>query len=155
MGRLKPCQQPGCPNNVLDGKYCPVHVNINQVKEYDKNRDKQDPVRKLYWSGSYDKFRKFLMAKNPQCQKLELVNGLLVQCLEYSTVLHHIRDPKDAPQLFLTASNCVCVCEGGRGKRGHHPGGTAGTPNWRVAKPGDIGLPGLDYYVATVASHNL
>jgi hypothetical protein len=139
MGRLKPCQQPGCPANVLDGRYCPVHANSNQVKEYDKNRDKYDPARKLYWSGRYEKFRNFLMAKNPQCQKLEWLNGVLVQCLEFSRVLHHLVDPKVAPQLFLTASNCVCVCEA------HHPGGTAGTPDWKVGVT----------HVATVASHNL
>jgi hypothetical protein len=152
MGRLKPCQQPGCPANVLDGRYCPKHITSNQVKEYDKNRDRNDPARRLYWKGNYrgpNGFQKFLMAKNPQCQKLELVNGVLVQCLEFSTVLHHLRDPKDAPTLFLTASNAACVCEN------HHPGGTAGTPNWRTAQPGEPGHPNVEYYVPTVASHSL
>ena len=152
MGRLKPCQQPGCPNNVLDGKYCPAHVNSNQIKEYDKHRDKHDPTRKLYWKGNYrgpNGLQKFVLAKNPQCQKLELVNGVLVQCRQFSRVCHHLRDPKDAPHLFLTASNTAATCFD------HHPGGIAGTPNWRVATPGDTGLPGVDYYVATIATHNL
>jgi|ERR1700723_616007 len=152
MARLMPCKQPGCPNNVLDGTYCPSHMANNQVKEYDKNRGKNDPARKLYWKASYrgpKGFQKFILAKNPQCQKLELVNGVLVQCLAFSRVCHHIRDPKDAPELFLTASNTVACCFD------HHPGGTAGTPNWQHGVPGAIGFPGVEYYVPTVASHSL
>jgi hypothetical protein len=157
QSRTTICRQPGC-GLYTDGPLCPAHTTDNAVTQYDKNRDKNDPVRKLYWQARWrgpHGLQKFLLAKNPQCQKLELVNGVLVQCLMLSTCVHHLRDPKEAPQLFLTASNCVCLCEGRQGRHGHHPGGLAGTPHWKVAKPGDKGQPGEDYYVATVASHNL
>jgi hypothetical protein len=115
-----PCKEPGCPNNVLDGTYCPQHVSNNQVKEYDRTRGKYDPNRKLYWSARYRRFRELLLVRNPVCQRI--VNGM--RCKNPSGVLHHLIDPTVAPQLFLTASNAVMLCE-------HcHPGGTAGTPDW-------------------------
>jgi hypothetical protein len=121
MARLMPCKQIGCTQNVLDGKYCPAHQAANSTKEYDKVRGKHDPNRKLYWTARYRRFRDFLAVRNPICVRIN--NG--VRCSRPSNVLHHIVSPDVAPELFLTASNAVMLCEN------CHPGGTAGTPDWK------------------------
>jgi 5-methylcytosine-specific restriction enzyme A len=116
------CRQPGC-GKYVQGDYCPEHLKDNAVKQYDHARA-SDKTRKLYYTARYRRFRDFLQGRNPICQKIN--NG--VRCNRPSSVLHHLVDP-DAPgglALFLTASNAVMLCPS------CHPGGEAGTPNWKV-----------------------
>ncbi|HET8923627.1 MAG TPA: hypothetical protein VFN26_11605 [Candidatus Acidoferrum sp.] len=60
---------------------------------------------------------------NPICQRIEWdsVTGQRGQCRRPSQVVHHLKDPKDAPALSFEAGNVVCLCVN------HHPGGQQGT----------------------------
>lgn len=103
--------------------------------EYDKARWANDPVRQLYQTPAYKRWREFLRARNAQCQRIE--NG--VRCLHKSEALHHLISPLDDQSLFLVATNCVMLCNH------HHPGGQKGTPDWIVGVDyaptcADIGL---------------
>lgn len=121
MGRLMPCKQSGCANNVLDGTYCSVHLKQNSVTEYDKLRG-DDPIRKLYWTARWQRFRAMLLNLNPLCQRLQPDGSA---CRNPSRIIHHLKSPKVAPELFLVARNCVCLCQN------CHPGGEVGTPDWK------------------------
>ena len=117
------CRQPGC-GKYVQGEYCPEHVKDNNKKKYDKHRA-SDVTRKMYYTARYRRFHEFLKVRNPMCQRIQ-PDG--TRCKNPSTDLHHLIDP-DAPgglELFLNASNAVMLCK-------HcHPGGTAGTPEWKV-----------------------
>jgi len=65
------------------------------------------------------------MTLNPICQKLD--DG--AQCHAAGTVLHHLKEPRCNAE-FFDPKNVVMLCPN------HHPGGRAGTPDWRV---------GIDY----------
>ena len=56
--------------------------------------------------------------KNPQCQWCDRWTNS--QCTRPSEVVHHLKDWKDAPELFFEWSNLVAVCEN------HHSGGQRG-----------------------------
>lgn len=53
---------------------------------------------------------------NPICQAI--AEGK--QCTRPAAVVHHLKDPKDAPELFFDWSNLVAVCTE------HHAGGERG-----------------------------
>jgi len=57
-------------------------------------------------------------ALNPVCQWVNPADGK--QCTKPSEVVHHLIDPKDAPEKFFDWSNLVCTCAD------HHQGGQRG-----------------------------
>ena len=117
------CRQPGC-GKYVQGQYCPEHMKDNNKTKYDKHRA-SEATRKLYYTARYQRFREFLWVRNPMCQRIQ-PDG--TACRNPSKILHHLIDP-DAPgglAKFLSSDNCVMLCE-------HcHPGGTAGTPEWKA-----------------------
>lgn len=134
---LRFCKQHGCPNKTREG-YCPAHKQDNAAKDNDRQR-KQNPVNRMYdaarWRGP-DGFRQWLLKQNVICQRLTAG----VQCTDISTVIHHLVSPRVNPDLFLSPGNCVCLCST------HHPGGEAGTPDWKVGRdfvPTVFRLPNL------------
>jgi hypothetical protein len=77
------------------------------------------------------KTRPNVLAYNPVCQRLFDSGD---QCNKPSTVVHHLVDPKDAPDKAHDRANLVAVCAE------HHPGGQRGeTMGYR--------------YCATIANH--
>ena len=116
-----------CTKPTTDGQLCPDCRGKSRERKrgYDRQRAANDPVRKLY-NRAWDKLAGFLKARNPQCQRL--IGG--IQCQHGSYAVHHLISPTQRPDLFTTMSNLVCLCQY------CHPGGTAGTPDWR---------PGADY----------
>jgi hypothetical protein len=89
--------------------------------DYNRARYAYDEIEKLYRTRAWYRFRDFIRARNPQCQRI--VNG--VRCLHPATELHHLVSPRVDVTLFLVVSNVVMLCAR------HHPGGQAGTPHWR------------------------
>lgn len=82
---------------------------------YDKYRA-DDPIRRLYASADWIRFRKTYFVYNPICQHLR--NG--VQCREKASIVHHLVSPKDDRNRFLDPSNVVATCAE------HHAGGQRG-----------------------------
>lgn len=75
-------------------------------------------IRRLYNSANWrTKTQPVVLAHNPICQFIDETG---VQCRQPSQAVHHLLDPKDAPELFLAWLNLVAVCFG------HHAGGQRG-----------------------------
>jgi len=87
-----------------------------------------------YTTGPWPKLSRVLRALNPVCQRILNVGSYHnEQCHNASQLTHHLIAPQQRPDLFLQASNLVCLC------LSCHPD-TEGTPGW---------VEGKDY-VATV-----
>jgi hypothetical protein len=95
-----------------------------ESKSEDKFRRANDPVRKMYDKAYWRRFERFVLARNQICQKIE--NG--VQCICGASIVHHLISPRARPDLFLDVRNVVALCER------HHPGGEAGTPEWKEGR---------------------
>src|SRR6267378_4152840 len=85
------CNRPGCPTLVKGSKFCPKHAEQAKRREYDERN--ADEVMKLYRTQRWERFKLYMRARNPQCQRL-LENGK--QCEQFSTVLHHAVSPRVA-----------------------------------------------------------
>ncbi len=92
-----------------------------ESKEQDRFRKKNDPVNRLYWLASWFRFKLHCLNRNPICQRI--IRG--EQCHNPAWVVHHLISPRERPDLFLDATNVVCLCAN------CHPGGEEGTPEWK------------------------
>lgn len=119
-----PCRNAGCPN-LTRADYCEQHKRNNDAQD--------DAIDKLYRVARWFNFRKWFLAMNPACQKIE--NGRM--CGRPGVIVHHLRSPREAPHLFIVASNCVAVC------RRHHPPDD-GTPWWEA---------GIDFVASQTEVH--
>lgn len=121
------CCEPGCFQPAIRGsRYCTAHQAGNATKSYDRDRNANDPIRKLYTRARWLRLSAFLRRKNPTCQRIKRC----FQCMKPSEVVHHLISPYDRLDLFHVPTNLVCLCAD------CHPGGTAGTPDWN---------PGVDF----------
>jgi hypothetical protein len=103
-------------------------VRTESQQYYDKFRA-QNPNRAFYWSAEWRKFAAAHRACNPQCQFLDTTGK---RCQKQSQAVHHLRDPRDAPELRVSWSNTVGVC------MEHHQGGQRGeTQAYRYAPTKD------------------
>ena len=68
-----------------------------------EGRDKRYATRQ--WR---DRTQPAMLASNPLCQWVDPNNE--VQCRAASSVVHHITDPKEAPDAFYDWANLVAVC---------------------------------------------
>lgn len=102
-----------CPSAAADNKA--AHA------EQDRGRKKTDPIYKLYSTAAWQRFRLWRLAENPLCQRIWRGE----KCQHGASVVHHLISPRQREDLFYAPANTVCLCEG------HHPGGLAGTPDWR------------------------
>ncbi len=120
------CRERGCgqPNQRGSG-FCEKHVTSNSYVEEEKFRYKHDAVSQMYSRAPWPTFRKWILARNPICQRLHA----RVQCHNPATLVHHLVSPRTRPDLFVTAANCVALCV-------HCHPTDEGTPNWR---------PGVEY----------
>jgi hypothetical protein len=75
----------------------------------------------MYASTRWLTFRDVLIRQQGFCQRLW--DG--VRCQNTPTLVHHLRSPKERPDLFVVPSNCVALCE-------HCHPTTEGTPTWRT-----------------------
>jgi hypothetical protein len=124
------CREPGCAQASARGSpYCEKHVTNNSRNKQDTWRKSNDPVRKLYAAVRWLNFRDVLIRQQQSCQRLW--DG--VRCQNKPTLVHHLRSPKERPDLFIVPSNCIALCA-----HCHPP--DQGTPTWRE---------GIEY-VATV-----
>ena len=74
---------------------------------------------KIYNSRRWrDHVQPLVLRRNPLCQYID--DRTMQQCSNKSSVVHHIADPKDRPDLAFAWSNFVAVCPF------HHSGGTRG-----------------------------
>lgn len=124
------CREPGCPKRTNDRSgYCADHLRSNTArdrkKEYYAEREKNDPVRAMYRTAAWARFKRIRFNRNPMCQRL--IDG--VQCRWPATLLHHLISPRQRPDLFLEPANTVGLCA-----NCHPP--DEGTPDW---------VEGVDY----------
>jgi hypothetical protein len=111
---LHSCAQPGCSNAAPGGQpYC-VSCQARRPKETRYPQDKK------YNTADWRKTSANVRRYNPICQLLDDTGK---QCTNPSAVVHHLRDPKDAPELFLDWHNLVAICEE---HHGHTRGETLG-----------------------------
>lgn len=115
------CREPRCAQPSVRGSvYCEAHIKDNTRARKDAWRKANDPVRKLYQCVRWFTFRGAMLQNNPVCQRLWEGE----QCRHPATLVHHLRSPKERPDLFIVPSNCVALCE-------HCHPTTEGTPTWR------------------------
>jgi len=119
---LTTCNEPGCGLAAVPGtRWCEKHQVDNHEKKYDRDRNANDRIRKMYKLARWIHLSEWLRRRNAQCQRLRAG----VQCWHPSTLVHHLISPYDRLDLFFTPGNLVCLCAD------CHPGGTAGTPSWK------------------------
>ena len=104
------CNRPGCPALLRGDKFCPKHQEQENQRDYAERN--ADYIRRLYHTQRWERFKQYMRARNPQCQRL-LDNGK--RCEQFSVILHHIISPRVALHLMFDAANILCVCES------HHP----------------------------------
>jgi hypothetical protein len=85
-------------------------------REYDRNRNRTES-RRFYDTAAWAECSRNIRTYNPVCQRI-LEDGR--QCKNPPAAVHHLEDPKDAPNLKLAWSNLVAVCTE------HHAGGQRG-----------------------------
>jgi len=80
--------------------------------------------------------------RNPQCQKLHNINGVLRRCRNLSYLVHHITGARLRPDLFLSVfdengkSNLVALCSA------CHPAEAQQTNHWQETVEGAPVPPG-------------
>jgi hypothetical protein len=105
------CTHPGCHHLVSNSKPCPEHSKEKR-RAFDAARA-NDPTRKLYGTSRWLNFRRWFLANNPIC--LHLDPDTNEQCSDIAVELHHLKSPRDYPELFNDALNVVGLC-----RRHHH-----------------------------------
>ena len=116
MPHLAPhsCATGGCRNAVPAGQ---PHCDSCQARRPKETRYPQDKrYNTAVWRQTSQNVRRY----NPICQLLDDTGK---QCTNKSDVVHHLRDPKDAPELFLDWKNLVAICTE---HHGHMQGETFG-----------------------------
>lgn len=101
---FKTCLHPGCPALVKGGSRCPKHAERHRVRQQSERND--DEVSKWYRNAPWARFRRWFLRANPQCQRI--IDG--VRCERVATLIHHRKSPRQFPELFLVAENCVALC---------------------------------------------
>jgi hypothetical protein len=81
-------------------------------KEHDEDRRITDPIRALYASVAWRRFRAWILSFNPVCQALveHPTTMQMEQCHAAATEVHHIISPRERRDLMFTASNVICLC---------------------------------------------
>lgn len=111
------CNAPGCGEfGVWKRGYCPGHSRRRGGHSHAPMSMESERNRRAYRDAHV--VRMFVF--NYICQRI--IGG--ARCDRPSQVLHHLRDPQTARELY-DPRNGVMLC------REHHPGGRAGTPEWR------------------------
>jgi hypothetical protein len=76
-------------------------------------RRRYDPNDKRYKTTAWKKLSLVMRGNNPICQRIPNA-GLYKpgeQCHAPATMCHHIVSPRVRPDLFLVASNLICLCD--------------------------------------------
>ena len=121
---MRYCKQPGCgARSRNQSGFCDSHQEKNIDSDYVRTRRK-DPTDRLYKLARWAKFRRMVVEQNWQCQRLLGIE----RCGNIATIVHHLISPRERPDLMFDPSNVACLCAG------CHPGGVAGTPDWRVGR---------------------
>jgi hypothetical protein len=116
MPHLSPhsCAQPGCSIAAPAGQpYC---VSCTKTRLPEKRYPQDKRYNTAVWRQTSQNVRRY----NPICQLLDDTGK---QCTNKADVVHHLRDPKDAPELFLDWHNLVAICTE---HHGHMRGETLG-----------------------------
>jgi hypothetical protein len=94
-----------------------------QQTEQNKARVKVKAYDSATWR---NRFAPMMKRLNPICTKLELNyrTSSLEQCHTPTSVIHHLRSPREYPEGMFKASNVISLCAR------HHPP-LEGTPDWR------------------------
>jgi hypothetical protein len=123
MWVTKVCAQPACGAVAEQGKtFCKAHAEQNYRTEAPTQPRTHDDVDEMYQRRPWPKFRLIVLRQNPLCQRI--LKGQ--RCHNLSCVVHHLQSPRIRRDLFVTPQNVVALCEC------CHPGGTEGTPQWKV-----------------------
>jgi 5-methylcytosine-specific restriction endonuclease McrA len=102
--------------------YCVAHKDYRV--EHTKELRAADPNRKLYHCVRWFRLRRMILEDNYLCQRIIAWSQL--QCENSASIVHHLRSPKEYPAGMYDPANLVALCSD------CHPGGEAGTPNWKV-----------------------
>jgi hypothetical protein len=96
-----------CRARALPGAdHCAQHPpKAENAKEYDRNPNR---TSRFYYTSAWAQCSQNIRVHNPICAKVD-ENGK--QCQRKSALVHHIRDPRDAPELKLSWGNLVPLCQ--------------------------------------------
>lgn len=127
---MRYCKQPGCGARTrTENGFCDDHQEKNLDKDYVRARN-SDPTDRFYKTARWYKFRRMILEQNWRCQRIVGIE----QCPDAANVVHHLISPRGRPDLMFDPNNVAALCAG------CHPGGVAGTPDWRTGRD----------YVATI-----
>ena len=104
----KPCRHPGCPELTSDG-HCVAHASDKRqaARQFDAQRG--NSTERLY-NAAWKRFRLWFLS-HPD-------NAICLDCHQApATEVHHVLKVRDRPDLRLTASNCLGLCQSCHAKR--------------------------------------
>lgn len=68
MNRAKHiCGHPGC-SALCDERYCDKHVEQHSSQAYDRNRNQNDPYRRLYKTAQWERIREYIKGRDILCK---------------------------------------------------------------------------------------
>lgn len=71
-------------------------------RAYDRDRNRNQPHRRLLWSRRYQRFRLALLAQRTLCQDCESA---------VATEVHHVRRLASHPEDLCDPSQCLVLCQ--------------------------------------------
>lgn len=78
-------------------------------RQYDRQRNRLDPTRRLLWSEPYRRFRRQVIAQRPLCEDCL---AMTPQRVTPAAHVHHKRKLRDHPEDLLDADQVLCLCAG-------------------------------------------
>ena len=123
------CRERGCGQPQVP----PSHYCVKHQQAATRTQRVHDDVDKMYQRTRWLRFRNWIHAQNPICQRINRGE----QCRNPSKICHHLISPRRDPSRFLDATAVCMLCE-----HCHPP--DEGTETWRVGVdyvPTEFGLP--------------
>jgi 5-methylcytosine-specific restriction enzyme A len=112
----RPCYQPGC-NQLTDTRYCSAHQATNSDaairKQYDKDRNADEPHRKLYNTAAWRRTRAAVLADHPLCSIGRVCIRTYGQIIAAS-VVHHVIPAREwiaQGNDFFDPANLAAACK--------------------------------------------
>ena len=101
------CNHPGCNQFVAIG-YCEQHKPNNKLSHALYKRNRTDHKEEAFYSSlTWRKMRKAKLTMQPLCEQCQQEGRLTA-----ATIVHHIEELKQRPELGLQIDNLMSVCDG-------------------------------------------
>ena len=99
----RPCNHPGCPELVSEGRFCSKHTTEHNRSVKLSRTDKDE--NKFYDSVAWQRLRKYKLTLNPLCERCEREGGVVV-----ATIVHHKAPLRSGGDWLPTVDELESLC---------------------------------------------